>query len=294
MWTYEHRVGLEVRLLWNGHEYFRQHLGTERGDRPHADPVSLPGGPSLTCFAPHDHVWHTGFWFNWKFINGVNYWENGADGRPDGRVRFDPPERLDCAGDRVTLTAAYTYVDPLRGEVAREVRRTGWQRPAADGSYLIDCSVHFHADRCPVTLDRTPITAATPWGGYGGLSWRFSRGLGAVDGLDAAGRRGTAIEHQQAAWATLFGRLDGGPDTRAGVAIFDHPTNPRHPTPWRFIADPGFAYLNPAPLLAAPLELAVGEELRLRYRVLVYPGVPDAERLAVRYAEFARSRDEDR
>ena len=288
VWGYEHRLGSEVRLFWNGYEYFRQHLGTDRGDRPHADPVSLPGGPPLTCFAPHDHVWHTGFWFNWKFINAVNYWENGADGRrPDGVIRFDPPERLEARGDEVAVTARYTYVNPLGKEVGREVRRTAWRRPCADGGYVVDCSVRFRAGPDPVTLDRTPITAQTPWGGYGGLSWRFSRGLGAVDGLDAAGRRGRAIEHQRAAWATMFGRLDGGPDLRAGVAIFDHPTNRRHPTPWRFIDDPGFAYLNPSPLLAAPLELAVEEELALRYSVLVYPGAPDPARLAATFAAFA-------
>ena len=282
-----------MRLFWRGDEYFRQHLGTERGARPHADPVSLPGGPPLTCFAPHDHVWHTGFWFNWKLINGVNYWENGADRpRPDGAIRFDPPERLEAADDRVAVTASYTYIDRLGAEVGREERRTAWRRPCGDGSYLVDCSVRFRPGPAPVTLDRTPITAETPWGGYGGLSWRFARGLGAVDGLDASGRRGRAIEHQRAAWATLFGSLDGGPDIRAGVAIFDHPANARHPTPWRFIAEPGFAYLNPSPLLAAPLQVGVGEELVLRYRVLVYAGAPDPARLAAIQSRFAASRQE--
>lgn len=286
-WKYEHRLGSDVRLSWHGHEYFRQHLGTDRGDRPHADPVSLPGGSPLTCFAPYDHVWHAGFWFNWTFINSVNYWENGDDGHPAGRIRLDPPERLEAAGEEVTVAAAYTYFDPAKTEIAHEERRIRWMRPFPDGSHALDYAIRFRASAASVTLDRTPITPETPWGGYGGLAWRFARSLGSADGLDAVGRRGKAIEHQQAPWATLFGRLDGASDAWAGVAIFDHPSNPRHPTPWRFISDPGFAYLNPSPLLAAPLEMAPRQELTLRYRVLVYPGVPNAERLQGFAAEFA-------
>ncbi len=287
MWRYAHRPASDVRLYWNDSEYFRQWLGTDRGDRPHADPVSVPGRPSLTCFAPHDHLWHCGFWFSWKFINGVNYWENAADGHPEGRIRFQPPERLEASGDTVRVTADYAYVDPRQVEVARERREMVWYRPAADGSHTLDCTIRFRAGAGAVTLDRTPITPETPWGGYGGLSWRFSRALGQVEGIDAVGRSGKAIEHQSAAWATLFGRLDGGPEFWAGVAVFDHPTNPRHPTPWRYIADPGFAYLNPSPLLAAPLTLDTGRDLVLHYRVLVYLGQADRDRLASEFARFA-------
>jgi hypothetical protein len=287
MWQVEHRPGSEVRLAWQGHEYFCLHLGVERGDRPHADPVRVPGGPSLTCFAPHDHLWHCGFWFNWKYIDGVNYWENAADGHPEGRIRPRPPEALHVEGDTARLRAQYAYIDPRRGEIATETRQIAWRRPADDGSHALDWTVALRAGAAPLTLDRTPVTQQTPWGGYGGLSWRFARGMGQVEGLDAAGRRGKAIEHQSAAWATLWGRLDGGPDLWAGVAMFDHPSNPRHPTPWRFIADPGFAYLNPSPLFAAPWELSAGEELVLHYRVLVYPGPADGQRLAAEFAAFA-------
>ena len=29
----------------------------------------------LTSASPPDHPWHLGFWFSWKFIDGINYWE---------------------------------------------------------------------------------------------------------------------------------------------------------------------------------------------------------------------------
>lgn len=294
-WQYTHVPHSEVRLAVGPHTYFHYRFATDR-DRPYAHPVTLalPGGAeALTCYAPHDHTWHAGFWFNWKYIDEVNYWENAADGHPEGRTQLDGPERLTATPERVSLEAPYAYVDPHRGAVATEERRLTWHRPSADdGSHATDVTVAFHAPAAataPVVLDRTPINAQTPWGGYAGLSWRFSRALGAAQGCDAQGRRNQAIEHQRAAWATLGGKVDGGPDLQAGVAVFDHPANLGHPTHWRYITDPGFAYLNPSPVLAGPIAVAPGETLTLRYRVLVYAGPPDPARLAREHAAFAQA-----
>src|ERR687890_561666 len=30
----------------------------------------------LTNHAPHDHRWHHGIWWSWKFINDVLFWED--------------------------------------------------------------------------------------------------------------------------------------------------------------------------------------------------------------------------
>ena len=287
MWSYSHDLGSELRLRFSGQEYFRYHFATDR-DRPYGHPVTLaqPGAEPLTCHAPHDHLWHAGCWFSWKYLDGVNYWENAANGHPEGRLALQGQERVEASGDRLALQATYAYLDPRRGTVASEVRRTTWHRPDPDGGHRLDYDVSL-TPVAALVLDRTPITAQTPWGGYAGLSWRFARGLGAVDGLDAEGRRHRAIEHQRARWAALHGALDGGPAQLAGVAMFDHPANPRHPTPWRYIADPGFAYLNPSPLLAEPLRLQAGETLGLRYRVLVFPGPADPSRLEAEWARYA-------
>ena len=39
------------------------------------NPLTAGNGVSLTNFKPEDHPWHYGFWFSWKYINHVNYWE---------------------------------------------------------------------------------------------------------------------------------------------------------------------------------------------------------------------------
>ena len=43
--------------------------------KPYFHPLATPGGTLLTDLRPTDHPWHRGLWFSWKFINGLNYWE---------------------------------------------------------------------------------------------------------------------------------------------------------------------------------------------------------------------------
>src|SRR5690242_15645430 len=43
--------------------------------KPFFHPLSVLAGEPLTAFRPKDHPWHYGLWFSWKYINGVNYWE---------------------------------------------------------------------------------------------------------------------------------------------------------------------------------------------------------------------------
>jgi hypothetical protein len=80
------------------------------------------------------------------------------------------------------------------------------------------------------------------------------------------------------------GLVDGRP---AGIAIIDHPENPRSPTPWYVISSTAFSWFTPALLCYGPLTLHAGDSLVLRYRVLVHPGRFDAERLRQEAARFA-------
>ena len=53
-----------------------------------------------------------------------------------------------------------------------------------------------------------------------------------------------------------------------GLAIFDHPRNPRYPTPWYVAAS--MPYFSPALLFRESMTLAPKQQLTLRYRVVVY------------------------
>ena len=86
--------------------------------------------------------------------------------------------------------------------------------------------------------------------------------------------------------------VDGEP---VGVAIFDHPDNLRHPT-WWHARTYGLVAANPfgvhdferQPAGAGDLVLAQGEELTLRYRVVMHRGAWTAERVEQEWRRWAR------
>jgi hypothetical protein len=247
--------------------------------KPYIHPLCTPGGHLLTCFEPHDHVWHRGLWFTVKFVNGDNFWE---EREPFGTQETEPyPEVIAQLDGAVTIRSSLRWRRP-DGEVALREERTITWRERVD-SYAIDWETTLTAT-AEALLDRTPYTT---WGGYGGLTFRATRGLDKTRFLTPDGER-ERMRGEFAPWCDVSGRIDGGADLSAGVCFLDHPSNPRHPTP--FYGQPPSANsltLNAALLFHEPMRLAAGETLRLRYRVLLHDGIWNADRAASEFEEYA-------
>lgn len=67
--------------------------------------------------------------------------------------------------------------------------------------------------------------------------------------------------------------------------IHHHPDNPRHPAHWRVDGQRG---INPAPCLPDRIELAVGERMRHRYRLILHDGTLSPERINGLFADYAQ------
>jgi hypothetical protein len=76
-----------------------------------------------------------------------------------------------------------------------------------------------------------------------------------------------------------------------GLALLDHPDNPRHPTPWYVIRSPVMGYMNAALLNDEPMNLEPGGRMTLRYRVIVHPQRWNAGHLKAACEEYWRSVD---
>jgi hypothetical protein len=282
------RIELDLgrELRWHVGEVARltYRYATDRR-KPYIHPLRTSSGETLTALEPADHVWHRGLWFAWKYINGINYWEETPDGLADGRTIFHGADEVLWRPEGLRITTRYRYTTPS-GAVALAETRTLQISLPSETTAVVDWDATFTAPSEVTSLDRTPINAQTPWGGYAGLSFRASQEWRDVHGLDSEGRRDTAIEHQRARWVHITGV--GGDGRRAGLAMLDHPDNLRYPSFWRYIDTPGFFYINPSPLLAEPYVLAPGALLRLRYRVLALEGDLDGAALDAQHAAFVR------
>ena len=108
----------------------------------------------------------------------------------------------------------------------------------------------------------------------------------------ATGERGEAEAWgKRAAWCDYSGLVEGD---LVGVAIFDHPTNFRHPTYWH-VRDYGLMTANPFGLshfLGDPerdgsLVVPAGDELTFRYRLYCHGGDARGGYVAEQYLNFA-------
>jgi Methane oxygenase PmoA len=91
--------------------------------------------------------------------------------------------------------------------------------------------------------------------------------------------------------ANYAGEVDG---EELGIAIFDDPGNPRHPTWWHargyglFAANPFGVDFSGDKSASGAIALESGHTVRFRYRVLIHPGRTDPAKLTQAYASYVK------
>jgi len=292
--SYAWRQANEALALLNHGRVVWQFNYQKKEGKPYFHPVCLVDGTELTWLRPADHPWHRALWFSWKHINRLNYWEEDrrtrlSQGRTEvGEVRVHPGKDHTA---RIEMTL--TYRPPGQAPVVGEKRLMTVSAPDEAGRYRIDWQSVFTAGEQDAILDRTAIPGqkgGAGHGGYAGLSARIAKSTSGWQVLNSEGLRDAKAHGQNARWLDFSGRIAFG--EAAGIAMFDHPQNLRHPSPWYVTMNPRvpFGYFSPAVLFREPYTLAAGKSLTLRYRVLVHPGRADQKLLETEWKAFAEGK----
>jgi hypothetical protein len=101
--------------------------------------------------------------------------------------------------------------------------------------------------------------------------------------LNARGERNEREAHEkQADWIDQSGPVSA--ERWGGIAIFDHPDNPRHPTYWHCRND---GWAGAAFNLKEGYKIEPDKPLRLRYRLCLHRYDAGRGNVAQRYAEYA-------
>lgn len=243
--------------------------------KPYFHPLAIPGTDDvLTSFRPPDHNWHLGFWFSWKFINGVNFWEPSSN----GVTRVVEQHVATNADFSLSIDATLAYVADGR-EAVRE-RRTVRVTTQPNGNYAFEWDTTFTA------LGKDAVFASTPvkkdkegkrWavGGYAGLMLRLADSPAfAYSFVNAEGQTDVMACGEKSDWVavTATAAADGA---KAKITVRDNPENPRHPTPWfarHSTTDHkgrGYYLVGPSMIFHEPMTLPADTSARFRYTVTV-------------------------
>ena len=276
--------------LVNGDQVVWQYNFRTKHGRPFFHPVFIDGN-TITCLSPDDHRWHLGQWFCWKYINKVNYWEyRRGPFQSDGVTEVENVKikKNDDFSAEIELDIVY---HPFGGEnVLAEKRTVKVGAPQPDGKLWMDYVFSFEALAEEVELNRTPILGqekGTSWGGYAGLSVRFSQ-----DFMDSEfitpWNDNDSINGRQGDWLYMgFTGIDG---EKVGSQIMVPPGSRRDGWAWYMVdsEQQPFYYYSPAYLYFNPLTLKRGEKMKLNYRILHIAGKTNNNELDKEYRKYVK------
>ena len=249
--------GEKVAVMFGGRTLLEYRYSRER-PKPYVHPLALADGRVVTLDSPVDHVHHRGLMVAWSEVNGVDFWGEVNPGR-HGQIVHQRFERLSERAP-AEIVAINNWV--AEGKVLLVERRTLRVPPPSAAGVWLEWITELRAASEPVGL-------AAGQHVYNGLGIRFVRSMDGGKVLNA-GRTATIekANGEAAAWCAYY--HDG-----AGVALLDHPRNPRHPNAF-FVMNKTFGYLSAAPTFRQGFELKAGDSIRFHWGVLAFAGEPDA------------------
>jgi len=279
-----------------GGEPFCEYHFQQTNSRPYLYPIRGPGGLAMTRHWPmrevegeeRDHVHHRSFWWAHGDVNGVDFWSESAKA---GRTVHDAFLAIE-SGPKSGLVRSRNRLVQKDGAlvaVSEQTMRFWGERDAR----WIDFAVTVRASNGELVFGDTK---------EGTMALRLAEtmrlkpnkaGLGSGHIVNSEGLREGATWGQRAKWVDYYGPVEG---QVVGVAIFDHPKNPRYPT-WWHVRDYGLFAANPfgihdferQPADAGKLVVPSGESVTFQYRFYFHRGDEQAGAVAGRYEEYLKS-----
>lgn len=286
------RTGDTVEVVVHGKPFTTFYFGAD-APKPYLHPLRTAGGKVVTRGFPmvkddaaeiaakyQDHPHHRGLYYAHGDVNGVDLW---AEGPKRGRIVFKS-------------------LDDVKGGANGRLRATfEWQSP--DGKKLLTetKTIVFHGDQDVRVLDIEETlhagAEAVKLGDTkeGTFAIRVAVSLAPKHGGTMVNSEGGKTEKEiwgkRAPWVDYYGQVEG---ETVGIAIFDHPKNPKHPAYWHARAYGLFAmnrfgehdYYNDK-TRDGSLTIQPDGRLTFRFRVLIHSGDTEAARIADAWRAYA-------
>jgi len=302
------RSGDQIEVLMGGKPFTTYYFGLQ-APKPYLHPLRSARGTVVTRGFPmrkdipgesRDHPHHRAMYYAHGDVNGVDFWSEAefeekvpvqvggkqyfAAGRlPNGRTVFTKLEEMTSGPDSGTIRVLFDLVGPDGKVIGQETQAYVFRGDAS--TRIIDCEFTTKALGTPVKMGDTK---------EGTFAIRVVKALEKPDGrmLNSEGGVGEGqIWGKRANWVDYSGTVEG---KKLGIAIFDHPSNPKHPTYWH-AREYGLFAVNPFgehdfyndPKRDGSITIPAGGSLTFRYRVFIHDGDAAEAKVAAAYARYA-------
>lgn len=267
---------------------------TQDAAKPFLYPITGPTGANMTRHYPmkkgvageaDDHPHHTSFWFTHGGVNGVDLWHGKGKAVENVTSIIGQP-----SPNRAAISAKDRWLKKDQTAIA-QVDTLYAFTVLEDGSRVIDYQTNIEpADGVEQLLfadtkEGTMAIRLAP-------QLRLKGDVATGKAINSNGEKDGKIWGKRAKWVAYWGVIDG---KTCGVAIFDHPTNLRHPT-WWHARDYGLVAANPFGMSdfekgkhkkgAGEYTLKQGETLGLRYRFVFFAGTAEEADIAGKYDQW--------
>ena len=297
------RQGERIDIVISGAPFTSFHFNGD-DTKPYLHPLRAADGSVVTRSYPmedvdgeqRDHPHHRGAWFSHGAVNGVDFWANevGQRGRGDkGTISLEDVLEAESGEHTAHIEAQLAWNGPDGERLLTERRLMRFGRSGGDN--FVDFDIVLEAATESVRFGDTKEGAFAVR-----LATELEEPHWRARGIERTGRivnaQGIATEAntwgKRSPWVDYSGALAGKP---VGVAIFDHPANPKHPTYWHVRGYGLFAAnvfgehdFHQDESRDGSITIAKGETLRFRFRILIHAGRTDEAEIGRKYEAWSQ------
>jgi len=239
-----------------------------------------------------DHQHQRGLWFAHDNVNKLDFWNNEWSYFADlhrknlGRINLKKGPEVKSGKDSGTIAATFEWTDMEGNNPVLTEQRVM--------TFYNDAKLRYFDVDLTLTAIAKVVFGDGKDGAFGiRLRPVLQEDKGKSHITNAEGLVGEkALWGKPSDWCDYSGEIAG---EKVGVAILDHPENPRHPVRWHarayglFAANPwGLAVFTNDKTQDGSMTVEPGQSVRYRYRVIIHPGdVKDAD-IAGQYSKYAK------
>ena len=269
------KVGDKIEFRIDGN-LFTSYIVSEYEKYPFFYPVNGPSKAGVTSMRNANYPHHSSLFFGCDRVNGGNYWQEGLE---RGRIISLRTDILESSENKAILENECIWSRPGADSPIKDKRIITVTAPSKD-KYYIDFNITMEM-LTDVTILQTNHSL---------FSGRIDPDLAVINGGKMVNAEGETGEKgtfgKRSAWMDYNGERMGG---KEGMAILQHPSNEWFPSPW-FTRDYGF--YSPTPMYwpenGETTKLKKGEQIKLRYRVIVHSGDEKEADIAGEFEKYSK------